>query len=197
MKTITRNQNRINSARRKRKVRKQHGKAGRWSPRRQPMFGVGKVHYEIGDRINAMNFGGIGAGRRLVSKLGLPTEIDRRLSLLKRHLPYYESDHVLNIAYNLLCGGVRLENLDALRNNVAYMDALGAELIPSPTAAGDFTRRFTEADVIELMESINAVRPQLWQGRARDLLAPVAYIDVDTALAPHAGREEGGDGHLL
>ena len=110
MKTITRNQSRINSARRKR-----HGKALRWSPRRQPMFGVGKVHYEIGDRINAMSFGGIGAVRRLVSKLGLPTEIDRRLRLLMRHLPYYESDHVLNIAYNLLCGDERLEDLDDLR----------------------------------------------------------------------------------
>ena len=43
------------------------------------------------------------------------------------------------------------------------MDALGAEVIPSPTAAGDFTRRFGKADVIELQECINAVRPRLWR----------------------------------
>ena len=156
------------------------------------MFGSGKVHYEIGARISAMSFGGIGAVRRLVSRLGLAREIDARVELLKRHLPYHESDHVLNVAYNLLCGNERLEDLGGLRNNVAYMDALGAELIPSPTAAGDFTRRFDEADVIELMECINAVRPQLWRGRARDLLAPVAYIDVDGTLAPTLGRKKAG-----
>ena len=72
------------------------------------------------------------------------------------------------------------------------MDALGAELIPSPTAAGDSTRRFTEADVIELMKSINAVRPQLWRGGGPRPLAPVAYIDVDTALAPTLGEKKAG-----
>ena len=42
------------------------------------------------------------------------------------------------------------------------------------------------------MECINAVRSQLWRGRARDLLAPVAYIDVDTALAPTLGEKQAG-----
>lgn len=139
-----------------------------------------------------MSYGGIGVVRRLVAKLGLAGEIDGRLELLKRHLPYHESDHVLNIAYNLLCGGTRLEDLGALRDNLAYMDALGAAVIPSPTAAGDFTRRFDEADVIELQECFNAVRPQLWTGRGRDLLAPVAYIDVDGTLAPTLGTKKAG-----
>ena len=141
-----------------------------------------------------MSYGGIGAMRRLASKLGLVREIDARLKVLKRHLPYFESDHVLNMAFNVLCGGTRLQDLGSLRNNAAYMDALGAETIPSPTAAGDFTRRYGEADVIGLMESINAVRPQLWRGRARDLLAPVAYVDVDGTLAPTLGdKKEGMD----
>ena len=156
------------------------------------MFGVGKVSYEIGARISAMSFGGIGVVRRLVAKLGLAWEVDDRLKLLKVHLPYQESDHVLNIAYNMLCGGTRLEDLGALRNNVAYMDALGAALIPSPSAAGDFTRRFAGADVIELMEGINTVRPQLWEGRGRDLLGPVAYLDVDGTLAPTLGEKKEG-----
>ena len=99
---------------------------------------------------------------------------------------------MLNIAYNLLCGGARLEDLDGLRHDAAYMDALGAELIPSPTAAGDFTRRFSESDVIELMECINTVRPRLWRGRGRDLLGPVAYVDVDGTLAPTLGRKKAG-----
>ncbi len=192
MKRIAHKQSRGNSARRRRKVQARHARARRRGSRAQPVFGSGKVRYEIGARINAMSYGGIGVVRRLVSKLGLDGEINRRLKLLKRHLPYHESDHVLNIAYNLLCGGARLEDLNALRNDAAYMDALGAELIPSPTAAGDFTRRYDEADVIELMESVNAVRPRLWRGRGRDLLAPVAHIDVDGTLAPTLGKKKEG-----
>jgi hypothetical protein len=34
----------------------------------------------------------------LLTKLGLAREIDRRLQLLKVHLPCHESDHVLNLA---------------------------------------------------------------------------------------------------
>ena len=41
-------------------------------------------------------------------------EIDKRLHLLKVHLPYHESDHVLNLAYNVLCGGTRLEDIERL-----------------------------------------------------------------------------------
>ncbi len=36
---------------------------------------------------------------------GLIDAIDQNLHLLKRHLPYHESDHVLNVAYNILCHG--------------------------------------------------------------------------------------------
>ena len=192
MKTISHKQSRRNSARRRRKVKARHARGRRWGTGPKPMFGSGRVRYEIGARINAMSCGGIGVVRRLVSKLGLAGEINRRLALLKRHLPYHESDHVLNIAYNMLCGGARLEDLGALRNDAAYMDALGAEVIPSPTAAGDFTRRFGKADVIELQECINAVRPRLWRGRGRDLLGPVAYIDVDGTLAPTLGEKKDG-----
>ena len=28
------------------------------------------------------------------------------------HVPYYESGHVLNIAYNILAGGMRLEDIE-------------------------------------------------------------------------------------
>ena len=60
------------------------------------------------------------------------------------HLPYHESDHVLNLAYNVACGGTRLEDIERLRHDTAYMNALGADLIPDPTTAGDFCRRFTD-----------------------------------------------------
>ena len=192
VKIISSNQSRVNSARRKRKVRARHGQAGHWNARRQPMFNAGPVHYEVGANTDAMSFGGIAAVHRLVTKLGLVQHIDDRLELLKVHLPYHESDHVLNLAYNVLCGGTRLEDIERLRHDTAYMNALGADLIPDPTTAGDFCRRFREEDVITLMECINAVRAPLWQGRGRELLGPIAYIDVDGTLAPTYGKRKQG-----
>jgi hypothetical protein len=73
--------------------------------------------------------GGIGIIHTLAEQTGLIDEINERLELLKRHLPYHESDHVLNIAYNLLAGGSRLEDIELLRNDEAWLNALGAEII--------------------------------------------------------------------
>ncbi len=73
------------------------------------------------------------------------TALDTRLPILKRRRPYSEADHVLNIAYNILCGGAVLDDIEVRRNDVAFLDTLGARAIPDPTTAGDFCRRF-EAD---------------------------------------------------
>ena len=121
----------------------------------QPIMTALNIHYEIADRIRAATAGGIGAIHLLVKKLGLDEAIDRGLGLLKIHLPYYDSDHVLNIAYNLLAGGTCLEHLELLRCNQAYLDALGARRIPDPTTAGDFCRRFTPASIETLIDAIN------------------------------------------
>jgi hypothetical protein len=67
---------------------------------------------------------------------------------MKIHLPYHESDHVLNLAYNVLTGGARLEDIERFRHDVAYLNAVGAGLIPDPTTAGDFCRRFTADDAV-------------------------------------------------
>ena len=185
---ISHEQSRRNAARRRGRVAARHALAGHWSQRPVPVFGSGTVCYEVGANIDATCFGGIAAVHRLVTRLGLPEQINDRLHLLKVHLPYHESDHVLNLAYNVVCGGTRLEDIERLRHDTAYMNAVGADLIPDPTTAGDFCRRFTEADVAALMEAINAVRPKLWTGRGRELLGPIAYVDVDGSIAPTDGR---------
>ena len=156
------------------------------------MFTSGTIAYEVGGNVEATSYGGVAAMHRLVTKLGLVDAINDRLRLLKIHLPYHESDHVLNLAYNVLTGGTRLEDIDRLRHDVSYMNALGADLIPDPTTAGDFLRRFTEDDVVALMDAINAVRVKPWAGRGRDLLGPVAYIDVDATIVPTTGRYKQG-----
>ncbi len=193
VKRIQRDRSRRNIVCRRRRVAARHKKAGHWTAQERPTLTSGIVHYEVGANTDAMSFGGIAAVHRLLTKLGLPEELDERLQLLKVHLPYHESDHVLNLAYCVLCGGTRLEDIERLRHDTAYMNALGADLIPDPTTAGDFCRRFETADpVIELMECINSVRPKLWQGRGRDLLGPITYIDVDGTIASTYGEYKAG-----
>ena len=192
MKKIAHVQSRRNLARRRRKVAARHARAGHWGARPKPMFTSGKIGYEIGGNVEATCFGGIAAVHRLVCRLGLAERIDADLELLKVYLPYHESDHVLNMAYNVACGGTRLEDIERLRHDTAYMNALGAKLIPDPTTAGDFCRRFGTEDVVVLMEAINAVRPQLWAGRGRDLLGPIAYVDIDGTIAPTCGEHKAG-----
>jgi hypothetical protein len=192
VKKITHDQSRRNAARRRRRVAARHRLAGRWAEQPAPMFTSRKITYEVGGNIEATPYGGLAAMHRLVTKLGLVEAIDDRLHLLKIHLPYHESDHVLNVAYNVLTGGTRLEDIERLRHDVAYMNAVGADLIPDPTTAGDFCRRFGEADVTALMDAINAVRPKLWAGRGRDLLGPVAYLDVDGTDVPTTGSYKQG-----
>ena len=122
----------------------------------------------------------------MAQKLGLVRDVNENLHLFKRHMPYHESDHVLNIAYNLLAGGQRLEHLEVRRNDEVYLDALGARRIPDPTTAGDFCRRFSEDDVVRLMEIFNQVRLRVWKQQPEDFFDE-AFIDADGTLAPTGG----------
>ena len=98
-----------------------------WENQPKPMFTASNIHYEMAERIEAIGAGGIGVVHKLARELGLIHEIDQRVHVLRRHLPYHESDHVLNIAYNFLAGGICLEDLELLRNDEAYLNALGAQ----------------------------------------------------------------------
>ena len=154
--------------------------------RHEPMMAAANIRYEIAERVRGIAPGGIGAIHLLARKIGLVEGIDRHLHLLKRHLPYHESDHVLNIAYNLLAGGSRLEHIEARRNDEVYLDALGADRIPDPTTAGDFCRRFGELDVITLMEVFNETRLRAWKEQP-DGFFDEALIDADGTIAPTDG----------
>jgi hypothetical protein len=105
---ISHEQSRRNAARRRRRVAGRHAQAGHWGDQPRAVFGSGPVAYEIGGNVDATCYGGIAAVHRLVTKLGLPDLINEQVPLLKAHLPYHESDHVLNLAYNVMCGGMRL-----------------------------------------------------------------------------------------
>jgi len=135
------------------------------------MMRASNIHYEMAKKGRAINCGGIGAIHLLAQKLGLIDAIYARLHLLKRHLAFHESDHVLSPAYNALLEGIRLEDIELRRNDQAFLDGLGSERgserIPDPTTSGDFTRRFDESAILELMEATHTVREGVWKKQPR------------------------------
>ena len=164
-----------------------------WPEQPRPVFDASGIRYEVSGRIRAAGAGGIGAIHRLAERVGLVRAINEALGLLKRHLPYHESDHVLNLAYNILAGGTCLEDLERLRNDESYAEMLGAPRIPDPTTAGDFLRRFGAGDIERLMDAVNDIRVKLWR-RSPRAFGGRAVIDIDGTLAPTTGQKKAGMG---
>ncbi|MDD5037664.1 MAG: IS1380 family transposase [Methylococcaceae bacterium] len=159
----------------------------------RPIMTASNIHYEIADRTRATAHGGIGAIHLLVRKLGLDQAINAHLGLLKIHLPYHDSDHVLNIAYNLLAGGTCLEHLELLRNDEAYLNALGARRVPDPTTAGDYCRRFDTAAIFHLQAIFNAIRGKVWQQQPKSFFGE-AILEADGTMVETTGEcKEGMD----
>ncbi|MBV8488296.1 MAG: hypothetical protein JO161_08455, partial [Planctomycetaceae bacterium] len=63
---------------------------------------------------------------------------------------------------------------------------LGAQRIPDPTTAGDFCRRFTEADVEQLMDMVPETRLRVW-GQKPEASFDEAFLDADGTIAPSDG----------
>jgi Transposase DDE domain group 1 len=161
------------------------------APSPQPVITATNIHYEAATKTQAIPCGGIGAIQLLVRKLGLAEAIDERLHLLKYHLPYHESDHVLNFAYNALCNGTCLDDIELRRNDVVFLDALGADRIPDPTTAGDFCRRFKPDDVETLQDIFDQIRVKVWKQQPSDFFDE-AILDADGSLvATGAGCKQG------
>lgn len=167
---------------------------GGTEPRQEgrPEFSGPRPTYEIAERARAVSCGGIAGIHHLLRSVGLPELIDSQLKILKRARPYQDSDHVLNIAYNLLCGGQVLDDIEARRNDAAFLDMLGARAIPDPTTAGDFCRRFDADAIWRLMALVNEVRVDVWRRCTRAITRETARIDADGSIVPTTGECKAG-----
>ena len=183
---------RIQLNRNKRRIQRRLDKTRAFNSSR-PAFSASNIHYEIAERVHGISYGGIGAFHLLARRIGLIDAIDQRLHLLKIHMPYHESDHVLNFAYNALCNGDCLQDIELRRNDANFLDALGAERIPDPTTAGDFCRRFTAQHINTLQDAYDDVRIGVWRGQP-DAFFDRAILDADGIIVPtDAEHKEGVD----
>jgi hypothetical protein len=186
----------------KRRLRRSLAREGRQIERRLaaavvpntsgPVIGRANICYEYSERTKAVAHGGMGLVCGLVNHVGLAGEIDASLELLAVHRPYLESDHVLNFAYNALCGGASLDDIEARRNDRVFLDGIGAQSLPDPTTAGDFCRRFDPESVMALQEAINRSRLRVWATQPPAFVAQRAVIEADASIiATHGETKEG------
>ncbi len=108
------------------------------TPRLDPMLTARNIKYDIAERTCAVSCGGIGAIHQMARAVGLIDALDRNVHVLKVHLPYHESDHILNIAYDILAGATCLEDIELRRNDTVYLDALVRCASPTRRRPGTF-----------------------------------------------------------
>ena len=131
----------MNAITRKRLARRKRRIAHRlreihWAEQPQPMLAARNIRYEVAERTRGVACGGIGVMHLVARRTGLVDAMDRNVHVLKRHLPYHESDHVLNIAYNILAGGTCMEDLEQRRNDEAYLSRPGDGAYSGPDDRG-------------------------------------------------------------
>jgi len=179
------------TAARKRRIRARLDKGNFPDDLSIPMMRGPAPRCELAGRSLGTVHGGLALARQLVRDLDLAQEIDQRLRLFKIHLPYHESDHVLNLAFSAYCGSRCLEDLELLRQDEAYLNLVGAARIPDPTTAGDFCRRFQQSDLKDLQAAIDRARLKVWACQPASFFEE-ACIEADGTLVATAAESKEG-----
>ncbi len=99
---------------------------------------------------------------------------------------------MLNVAYNALCGGRTLDDIELRRRDQVFLDGIGAKSVPDPTTAGDFCRRFSPASVMALQEAVNRARLGAWAAQPASFFAQTAVIDADASIVPTEAETKEG-----
>ena len=169
--------------RRQRSLEQRLGSSG---PSSEPAFRTKTVHVELAEKARGLTHGGLGPLHDFVQRLGLPERINSQVPLLKVQRGYHESDHVLNIAYNALCEGDCLQDIELRQHDEVYLDLLGTQRLPDPTTAGDFCRRFTTDSLLSLENVFHQTRQQVWRSQSAAFFTQ-AKLDVDGTMVETTG----------
>lgn len=121
--------------------------------------------------------------------LDIPKILDAEVKVKKRERGYPESEHILALAANAFVGGDYLDDLEALREDVAIQKAIGRRAIPDPTTAGDFCRRFSLGHIFQLNKALAAIYQEVYKRRE-----PIREwtVDVDAKVHEVYGQKKEG-----
>jgi len=173
-----------------------------WPEHVGPVMRTRRLHLETEERATVTRFGGLALVQGFLRRFGVAKLIDEQVEVLKIHLPYHESDHVLAQALNLYVGGSCLEDMMHLQQDETVLRMLGACRLPDPTTAGDFLRRFQSRRNPDALPGLRRANDEL-QGRVWRTLSrrerrrrkrEWAVIDLDGHIKELCGvQKEGAD----
>lgn len=162
-----------------------------------------KLHVETEERATVTRFGGLALFEKFCRRFGVAALIDEHVEVLKMHLPYHESDHVLAQAMNLYVGGTCIEDMMYLQGDEAVLRMMGACRLPDPTTAGDFLRRFDRdglhPDALAgLRTATDELQQRVWRKlsrrKRRHRKRELCILDIDSHIKPVCGvQKEGAD----
>src|SRR5271157_4467719 len=126
----------------------------------------------------------------MAEALEVPRTLDEHVKVKQRESGYPESEHILALAANAFVGGDYLEDLEALREDVAIQRAIGRKDIPDPTTAGDFCRRFTLGHILQMNRAFAEVELEVYKRRREKTTGWT--IDVDAKVQEVYGAQKEG-----
>jgi hypothetical protein len=173
-----------------------------WPEHDGPVMRMPKLHLESEPRSMVTRFGGLALVEQFCRRFGVARLIDEHVEVLKIHMPYHESDHVLAQALSLYVGGSCLEDMMHLQHDEAAKRMLGACRLPDPTTAGDFLRRFDRQlhpDALPgLVSAGDELQGRVWRSLSRRerrrRKRELCVLDVDSHVKELCGvQKEGAD----
>lgn len=144
------------------------------------------------DSTESTAYGGLALAARLMSRLKAPQTLDARLSLLRSHRPFHESDHVLTHVYSLFVGGSAIEDIADLQHSEPVRRILGASRIPDPTTAGDFLRRFDVKAVRAFDQAVDEIQERAWRCARGKRRLERGVVDLDSHVRHVYGHQKEG-----
>jgi hypothetical protein len=162
-------------------IKRHEEQAWLWPEGSGPVFRNRAVRLAVQERGNVTPYGGVALAHDLAMRLEIDRDLNAGVPLLKLHLPYFESDHVLTHVYNQYVGGTCIEDIANLQYSSAMKSVLGACRIPDPTTAGDFLRRFAGLHLDAFQAVIDRAREKVWSQVQRSRRR-VATIDMDSTI---------------
>jgi len=138
-----------------------------------------------------LGYAGIVPVRNLIERLDVAAVLDSHISVLKRHRPYFESDHILNFVYNFLTGGEVINDIERLQESQGILRILGTMSIPDPTTAGDFLVRFQEKEIKAFQDALDQIQDTAFSLLDRKR-KQVATIEHDSSIHEVYGQKKQG-----
>jgi len=164
-----------------------------WPEDERPVFRNRQVRLHVQQRGEIAPYGGLSLAHDLAMRLGIDRDINDSMEVLRLHLPYFDSDHLLTHVYNQYVGGLCIEDIAHLQHSDAIKHLIGACRIPDPSTAGDFLRRFNRWNLRAFQQVIDRAREKVWR-QMPNSRKRVATVDMDSTIKAVYGEcKQGAD----